>query len=176
MPVDVGDASVAKLPATRIPLHLPRHFSWYAVAAVMAEKFGLRGLRIAFMIGVMIVYLWWRSCDLFICTLLYIFAAATLFWFVITVWTAKESLDTFAKRHAGSAWLILDADGVGGESAGQSFRLGWSEFRRIVERNRYWLLETNAKGWMVLPTTHFTAEAWAIMRHISRQPIVSSRR
>ena len=163
------------LPSARVPLHLPAGFSWRAVAAVIAEKFGLRGLRIAAMIGFMVGYLWWRSCDAFICMVLYVLAAATLFWFVIIVWTAKEALDQFAKRHTQNAWLTLDASGIGGESADQSFQLPWSQFRRISERNGLWLLETLQGSWMVLPTTHFNAEAWAVLRAVRRsQPARAS--
>ena len=51
------------LTAARVPLKFPKHFSWAAVAVVMAEKFGLRGLRITAMIGAMVGYFW--SSDSF---------------------------------------------------------------------------------------------------------------
>ncbi len=152
------------LPSARIPLVFSGNFAWQAIAAVMAEKFGLRGLRIAVMVGGMVGYLWWRSCDSVICTVLYVLAAATVFFAVLIAWTAKESLDKFAKDHSRGAWLTLDADGVGGEAADKKFKMAWSQFRRVVERNRFWLLETGNGGWMVLPTTHFNGEAWALMR------------
>ncbi len=162
------DLSAAELPGhlpeARIPLQFAPGFSWRAIAAVMAEKFGLRGLRIALMIGGMVGYLWWRGCDGVICTLLYVLAAATLFFAVLIAWTAKESLDKFASDHARGAWLVLDTEGVGGEVGDKKFKMPWGQFRRVVERNRLWLLETVHGSWMVLPTTHFTAEAWAVMR------------
>jgi hypothetical protein len=156
------------LPSARVPLILPPGFSWRAVAAVMAEKFGLRGLRISLMIGVMIGYFWWRGCDGIICTIFYVFAAATLVLVVLVTWTAKEALDKFAREHANGAWLILDDEGVGGEArvdgVEKRFKLPWEHFRRIVERHQYWLLETKHGGWMVLPTSQFSAEAWAQLR------------
>ena len=163
----MGDAEDVLAPA-RVPLKFPPYFSWTAVALVMAEKFGLRGLRITAMIGVMVGYFWWRGCDGLVCTILYVMAAATAVLLVLVVWTAKESLDRFAKEHADRAWLIIDVEGVGGEAVladgEKRFKMPWNEFRRVKERSRFWLLETNSRSWMVLPTTHFTPEAWAQMR------------
>jgi hypothetical protein len=156
------------LPSARIPLVIAPGFSWRAVAAVMAEKFGLRGLRITAMIGFMIGYFWWRGCDGVLCVILYVFAATTLLLAIIIVWTAKEALDKFAQEHASGTWLTLDSEGVGGEVDPQkghkSFKMKWTDFRRVVERNRFWLLETVHGSWMVLPTTDFNGDAWAIMR------------
>jgi hypothetical protein len=165
----VAQAEVEVLPEARIPLVLQPGFSWRAVVAVMAEKFGLRGLRITAMIGFMIGYLWWRGCDGVICVILYIFAATTLFLAIIIVWTAKEALDKFAKDHHSGTWLVLDSHGIGGEAGDRSFKMTWSQFRRVVERNQFWLLETVHGGWMVLPTTDFTPEAWRVMRANQRQ-------
>lgn len=169
--VDAG----AILPAARIPLVFARHFSWRAIAAVVAEKFGLRGLRITLMVGTMVGYLWWRGCGNVLCTILYVLAAATLFFAVLVAWTAKESLDKFAKDHAAGAWLIIDNEGVGGEAGDKKFKMPWSQFRRVTERNQLWLLETNSGGWMVLPATHFNAEAWALMRANRRERLVGRR-
>ena len=163
------------LAAARVPLKFPEHFSWAAVAVVMAEKFGLRGLRITAMIGAMVGYFWWRGCDGLVCTILYVMAAATLVLLVLIVWTAKESLDRFARDHADRAWLTLDDEGVGGEAmlidGEKRFKMPWSQFRRIKERSRFWLLETTSGSWMVLPTTHFTAEAWAQLRAHRRERV-----
>lgn len=165
-------AESSAIPATRVPLIFPPGFSWKAVAFVMAEKFGLRGLRISAMIGFMIGYFWWRGCDGFICTVLYIAAAGTIGLLVLVAWTAKESLDKFQRDHAENAWLTLDDEGVGGEAvqAGtpQSFKMPWTKFRRIKERQGMWLLETSKGAWMVLPTTHFTGDAWAHLRQRRR--------
>jgi hypothetical protein len=134
----------------------------------MAEKFGLRGLRITAMIVFMVGYFWWRGCDSVICTVLYVAAAGTIGLMVLVVWTAKESLDTFQRTHANNAWLTLNDDGVGGEATRdgsvQRFTLPWTKFRRIKERSGMWLLETDQGAWMVIPTTHFTSEAWAQLR------------
>ncbi len=156
------------LPSARVPLRFTSDFAWRAVAIVMAEKFGLRGLRISAMIGAMIVYFWWRGCDGIICTVLYVLAATTLFLLVLIVWTAKEALDRFAREHADRAWLTLDDEGVGGEAmlidGEKRFKMPWRDFRRIKERSRFWILETVNGNWMVLPTSNFTPEAWAQMR------------
>ncbi|MCE2990677.1 MAG: YcxB family protein [Burkholderiales bacterium] len=155
-------------PPTRVPLVLPANFSWQAVALVIAEKFGLRGLRIAFMIAAPVMYFAAKGCASVLCSILYVGAGMTVLLFVLVVWTAKEALDKFAREHASHAWLVVDAEGIGGESqvAGETrrFKLGWDQFKRIKERNRYWLLETRSGSWMVLPTHQFTAEAWAHMR------------
>jgi hypothetical protein len=152
----------------RIPLSLPPNFSWQAVLLVIAEKFGVRGLRIAFMIAAPVVYFAAKGCATVLCSILYVGAGFTVLLFVIVVWNAKEALDKFAQEHARDAWLTLDDDGVGGESsaAGEArrFKLGWDQFKRIVERNRYWLLETKTGSWMVLPSHEFSAEAWAQLR------------
>ncbi len=158
------------LPAARIALVLPKGFSTRAVFAVMAEKFGLRGLRITAMIGFMIAYLAWRGCDGMICVVLYVFAATVLFLAVIVTWSAKESLDKFARDYAVGTWLTLDDAGIGGEAGEKSFKMPWQNFRRVAERNRFWLLETVNGNWMVLPTTEFSAEAWAQMRANQRKP------
>jgi hypothetical protein len=89
----MSDVSALRAPA-RVPLKFEPGFSWRAVALVMAEKFGLRGLRIALMIGTMIGYFWWRGCDGIVCIVLYVFAAATLVLLILMVWTAKESHST----------------------------------------------------------------------------------
>ena len=151
-------------PQTRVPLLLPRYFSWRAVALVMAEKFGLRGLRIAVMVLAPVSYFWWKQCNSFLCVLLYVAAAAALLSLILMVWTAKEALDKFAVQHAQDAWLVLNDEGVGGESGAARFLFPWDRFRRVVERGQCWLLETRQGAWMVLPTTQFTREAWAIMR------------
>ncbi len=169
-------SELESLAPARVPLKFESGFSWRAVALVMAEKFGLRGLRIALMIGVMIGYFWWRGCDGVICTVLYVFAAATVVLLILIVWTAKESLDKFAREHADRAWLVIDDEGVGGEAVlmdgEKRFKLAWNQFRRIKERSRFWLLETTAGGWLVLPTTHFTPEAWAHLRARRREHVV----
>jgi hypothetical protein len=161
------------LPNARILLVLPKGFSTRAVAAVMAEKFGLRGLRITAMIGFMVGYLWWRGCDGVICVVLYVFAATVLLLAIIVTWTAKEALDKFARDYANGTWLTLDEKGIGGEVEGESeksFKMPWQNFRRVNERHRMWLLETVNGNWMVLPTTEFSAEAWALMRANQRVP------
>jgi hypothetical protein len=160
----VAEAEPTEKLSARVPLLFAPGFSWRAVAAVMAEKFGLRGLRITAMIGVMVVYLWYRGCNGFLCLALYVFAAATILLAILITWTAKEALDKFVAEYAGQAWLTMDDDGVGGESADKTFKMAWADFRRVVERNSFWLLETRHGSWMVLPTTHFTADAWRVMR------------
>jgi hypothetical protein len=156
--------------SARVPLHFAPGFSWRAVAAVMAEKFGLRGLRISLMIGVMIGYLWWRGCNGFLCIALYVFGAATILLAILITWTAKEALDKFVKEYQGNSFLTLDDAGIGGEAAdGKTFKMAWADFRRVVERNGFWLIETKHKSWMVLPTTHFSSDAWAVMRAHRRQ-------
>ncbi len=153
----------------RIPLRFPEGFSTRAVGAVIAEKFGLRGLRIAGMIGVMIGYLWWRGCTSIFCTLLYGFAVVCLVLFIGVVWVAKEALDKFVAKHQGNAWLTVDESGVGGEARGDRFHVPWEGFRCIVARSNFWLLETRQGGWMVLPTTGFTARAWELFRQRARK-------
>ncbi len=148
----------------RIPLRFPAGFSTQAVIAVIAEKFGLRGLRIAAMIGFMVGYLWWKGCSSIICALLYGFAVICLMFFAGVVWVAKDALDKFVARHQGDAWLVVDENGVGGEARGERFQMPWDGFRRIVPRNNFWLLETRQGGWMVLPTTGFTFRAWELFR------------
>ena len=155
--------------AERIPLRFPDGFSTRAVGAVIAEKFGLRGLRIAGMIGVMIGYLWWRGCTSIFCTLLYGFAVVCLVLFIGVVWVAKEALDKFVAKHQGNAWLTVDESGVGGEAQGDRFHVPWEGFRCIVVRSDFWLLETRQGGWMVLPTTGFTARAWELFRQRARK-------
>ena len=161
---------------TRVPLLLPRYFSWRAVALVMAEKFGLRGLRLAVMVLAPVIYFWWKQCDSILCVLLYIAAAAALLSLILMVWTAKEALDKFAVQHAHNAWLVLNDEGVGGESGAARFSIPWDHFRRVVERGQCWLLETRHGAWMVLPTTHFTREAWAIMRAHRCVPLGNQRK
>jgi hypothetical protein len=171
MAEEIVESATESLSA-RIPLIFAPGFSWRAVAAVMAEKFGLRGLRITAMIGVMVVYLWWRGCNGFMCMVLYVFAVAAILLAILVTWTAKESLDKFVATHQGNAFLLLDNEGVGGEATAggelKTFKLPWDDFRRIVERHQFWLLETRQGGWMVLPTTHFSSDAWAIMRKVQR--------
>lgn len=174
-----GNALPATLPPARIPLVLPKGFSTRAVFAVIAEKFGLRGLRISAMIGFMVAYLWWRGCDGVICIVLYVFAATVLLLAIIVTWTAKEMLDKFARDYANGTWLTLDEEGIGGETgrAGEkSFKMPWKNFRRVNERQRLWLLETVNGNWMVLPTTEFSSEAWALMRANQRTPHLPSKR
>ena len=149
---------------TRVPLLLPPYFSWRAVALVMSEKLGLRGLRIAAMVLAPVGYFWWKRCDSLVCVLLYAAVAGALVMLVLMVWTAKEALDKFAVQHAHHAWLVLGEEGVGGESGAARFSIPWDQFRRVVERGQCWLLETRHGAWLVLPTTQFTREAWAIMR------------
>jgi hypothetical protein len=171
--------SPENLAAARVPLKFPLGFSWRAVALVMAEKFGLRGLRITAMIGAMIGYFWWRGCDGVVCTVLYVLAAATAVLLVLVVWTAKESLDKFAEDHRDRAWLTLDDEGVGGEAVladgEKRFKMPWNQFRRVKERSSFWLLETVNGSWMVLPTTHFTSEAWAQMRAHRRDRVAAAK-
>ncbi len=150
--------------AERIPLRFARGFSRHAVVAVMAEKFGLKGLRVTAMIGFMVGYLWWRGCTSFACTLLYGLIAVCLIFFIGVVWAAKESLDKFVSRYQHNAWLIVDDRGLGGEALHDQFHLPWENFRRIVLRAGFWLLETRQGAWMVLPTAQFTAQAWALFR------------
>ena len=148
----------------RIPLRFPSGFSRHAVIAVMAEKFGLKGLRIAAMIGFMTGYLVWRGCTSFVCTLLYGLIAICLIFFIGVVWAAKESLDKFVSQYQNNAWLIVDESGLGGESLHDRFHLPWENFRQIALRSGFFLLETRQGAWMVLPTAHFTAQAWTLFR------------
>jgi YcxB-like protein len=161
---DVERAVEPVEPAQRIALNFPERFSWRAVGAVIAEKFGLRGLRIAAMIGLMIAYLAYRGCTSIVCTLLYGFAVLCLVLFVAVMWAAKDALDKFVAKHRDKAWLTVDANGVGGESGNEVFHVPWSQFRRIRERNQMWLMETRQGSWMVVPTRDFTARAWELFR------------
>jgi hypothetical protein len=95
---------------------------------------------------------------------LYAATIVALLLLILTVWTAKEALDKFAREHADNAWLTLDERGVGGESGTEQFLIPWEQMRRVVERGGCWLLETRQGSWMVLPTTYFTREAWELMR------------
>ncbi|HEX9391621.1 MAG TPA: YcxB family protein [Usitatibacteraceae bacterium] len=164
----LSGADVPTIGPERIPLRFPDGFSTRAVMAVMTEKFGLRGLRIAAMIGFMVGYLWWKGCSSIPCALLYGFAVLCLVFFAGVVWAAKDALDKFVARHQGDAWLIVDEAGIGGEARGERFQIPWEGFRRIVARRDFWLLETRQGGWMVLPTTAFTARAWTLFRQKAR--------
>ena len=164
--IDAANADVCEV---RIPLIFTTQFSWRALAAVMAEKFGLRGLRITAMIGFMIGSFWWRDCGGVICIALYIFAATTFLLAIIIAWTAKEALDKFAVENPSGTLLIINELGIGARAQAKQFHLPWSDFRRVVERNKLWLLETKHGSWMVLPTTHFTSDAWAVMRSHRKQ-------
>lgn len=171
----VDAADVVVVTEAQVPLILTKQFSWRALAAVMAEKFGLRGLRITAMIGVMIGYLWWRGCDGVMCIALYIFAATTILLAIIIAWTAKEALEKFAVENPRGTLLIINANGIGARAEVKAFHLPWSDFRRVVERNQLWLLETVHGSWMVLPTTHFTKDAWTIMRAHQKQRVYKKR-
>ena len=148
----------------RIPLRFAGGFSHRAVMAVIAEKFGLRGLRIAAMIGFMVGYLWWRGCTSIVCTLLYGFVVVCLIFFIGVVWVAKESLDKFVVQYQNDAWLTVDEGGLGAEASQDRFHISWNGFKRIVPRSGFWLLETRQGGWLVVPTTQFTARAWTLFR------------
>lgn len=148
----------------RIPLRFASGFSHRAVMAVIAEKFGLRGLRIAAMIGFMVGYLWWRGCTSIVCTLLYGFVVVCLIFFIGVVWAAKESLDKFVAQYQNNAWLTVDESGLGADASHDRFHIPWEGFRRIVSRSEFWLLETRQGGWLVVPTTQFTTRAWTLFR------------
>ena len=165
--------AVDQLSTQRIPLRFSRGFSRHAVIAVMAEKFGLKGLRIAAMIGFMAGYLGWRGCTSFVCTLLYGLIAICLIFFIGVVWAAKESLDKFVGQYQNNAWLIIDESGLGGESLHDRFHFPWENFRRIALRSGFFLLETRQGAWMVLPTTHFTAQSWTLFKQrlANRAPV-----
>ena len=169
MATPVDDALPARepLPApvrARVPLKLPAYFSSRAVALVMAEKFGWRGLRLGLMVITPAVYFWWKQYNTTIFLILYAATIVALLLLILTIWTAKESLDQFAKKHAENAWLLLDDVGIGGESGAEKFMIPWDQLRRVVERGGCWLLETNRGAWMVVPTSQFNGEAWALMR------------
>jgi hypothetical protein len=154
----------------RVPLSFAAQHSWRAVAAVIGEKFGLRGLRIAAMVGVMIGYLAYRGCTNVMCSLLYGFAAICLVFFIAVVWAAKDALDKFVARHRDQAALLVTEEGVGAESGREKFHLPWSAFRRIRFRSGFWLMETLQGTWMVIPTRDFTARAWALFRANESKP------
>jgi len=150
----------------KIPLRFRDGFASRAVVAVMAEKFGARGLRLVVMVAVVIAYLLWRGNNSIGASLLYGFAVLCLVFFAGVVWVAKDSLDKFVATHSNNAWLTVAEDGIGGEAIGDAgtkrFHVPWAEFRRMANRNGFWLMETRQGAWMVLPTTHFTARAWAL--------------
>ena len=152
----------------KIPLRFRDGFAWRAVIAVVAEKFGARGLRLVVMVAVVIGYLLWRGNSSIGASLLYGFAVLCLVFFAGVVWVAKNSLDKFVAKHSNNAWLTVAEDGVGGEAicnaCTERFHVPWAEFRRVANRNGFWLMETRQGAWMVLPTTHFTTRAWALFR------------
>ena len=152
----------------KIPLRFRDDFAWRAVIAVMAEKFGARGLRLVVMVAVVIAYLLWRGNSSIGASLLYGFAVICLVFFAGVVWVAKDALDKFVVKHSQNAWLTVAEDGVGGEAMNDAgverFHVPWAEFRRLANRNGFWLMETRQGAWMVLPTTHFTSRAWALFR------------
>lgn len=170
-----GTGKVEGAGVERIPLTFTQGFSWRAVVAVMAEKFGLRGLRIAGMIGFMIGYFWYRRCDSWFCVGLYILAAGFIVMMILVVWTAKESLDKFVAQHQGEAYLVVDEKGVGGQSKGETFHMPWQDFKRIRERGAFWLLETRHGAWMVIPTSNFTAAMWERFRARATTPARSAK-
>lgn len=161
--VEIKDEEIEK-----IPLRFRDGFAWRAVAAVMAEKFGARGLRLVVMVAVVIAYLLWRGNSSIGASLLYGFAVLCLVFFAGVVWVAKDSLDKFVAKHSNNAWLTVAEDGIGGEAisdaGAERFHVPWAEFRRVANRNGFWLMETRQGAWMVLPTTHFTSRAWALFR------------
>ncbi len=154
--------------AEKIPLRFRNGFVWHAVIAVMAEKFGVRGLRLVVMVVVVIAYLLWRGNNSIGASLLYGFAVLCLVFFAGVVWVAKDALDKFVAKHSNNAWLTVTEDGVGGEAAGDAgverFHMPWTEFRRVANRGEFWLMETRQGAWMVVPTTQFTSRAWALFR------------
>jgi hypothetical protein len=154
----------------RIPLRFQENFSWHAVGAVIAEKFGLRGARIAAMIGLMIGYLAYRGCTSTICTLLYGFATVCVVLFIAVMWAAKDTLDKFVAKHRDNAWLTVDETGVGGESGAERFHVPWKQFRRVRQRGAMWLMETRQGSWMVVPSRDFTARAWTLFRAQATPP------
>ena len=154
--------------AEKIPLRFHDGFAWRAVAAVIAEKFGVRGFRLVVMVAVVIGYLLWRGNSSIGASLLYGFAILCLVFFVGVVWVAKDTLDKFVEKHSNNAWLSVSEDGVGGEAVGTSgiekFYVPWLQFRRVVSHGGLWLMETRQGAWMVVPTTHFTSRAWRLFR------------
>lgn len=159
------------LDAEKIPLRFRDGFAWRAVIAVMAVKFGARGLRLVVMVAVVIGYLLWRGNSSIGASLLYGFAVLCLVFFVGVVWVAKDSLDKFVDKHSHNAWLTITDEGVGGEVASEAggreterFHMPWTEFRRVVNRGEFWLMETRQGAWMVVPTTQFTSRAWTLFR------------
>jgi hypothetical protein len=162
------DKVVLPLETEKIPLRFRDGFAWRAVIAVIAEKFGTRGLRLVMMVAVVIGYLLWRGNSSIGASLLYGFAVLCLVFFAGVVWVAKDSLDKFVAKHSNNAWLTVAEDGVGGEAMSDAgterFHVPWAEFRRVANRNGFWLMETRQGAWMVLPTTHFTSRAWALFR------------
>lgn len=161
--VEIKDEEIEK-----IPLRFRDGFAWRAVTAVMAEKFGARGLRLVVMVAVVIAYLLWRGNSSIGASLLYGFAVLCLVFFAGVVWVAKDSLDKFVAKHSNNAWLTVAEDGISGEAISDAgterFHFPWAEFRRVANRNGFWLMETRQGAWMVLPTTHFTSRAWALFR------------
>ncbi len=154
--------------AEKIPLRFRDDFAWRAVAAVIAEKFGVRGFRLVVMVAVVIGYLWWRGNSSIGASLLYGFAILCLVFFVGVVLVAKDALDKFVAKHSNNAWLTVSDDGVGGEAIGisgaEKFHVPWDQFRRVASRGGFWLMETRQGAWMVVPTTHFTSRAWTLFR------------
>jgi hypothetical protein len=163
----LGEA-VVPVEAEKIPLRFRDGFAWRAVIAVMAEKFGARGLRLVVMVAVVIAYLLWRGNTSIGASLLYGFAVLCLVFFVGVVWVAKDALDKFVAKHSNNAWLTVAEDGVGGEAMGEAgtvrFHMSWTEFRRVANRGEFWLMETRQGAWMVVPTAQFTSSAWALFR------------
>ena len=162
------DADANATEVEKIPLRFRDDFAWRAVIAVMAEKFGARGLRLVVMVAVVIGYLLWRGNSSVGASLLYGFAVICLVFFAGVVWVAKDALDKFVATHSHNAWLTVAEDGVGGEAMSDAgverFHVPWAGFRRVANRNGFWLMETRQGAWMVLPTTHFTSRAWALFR------------
>lgn len=163
-----NESSAEVTAGEKIPLRFRDGFARRAVIAVIAEKFGARGLRLVVMVAVVIGYLLWRGNTSIGASLLYGFAVLCLVFFAGVVWVAKESLDKFVAKHSNNAWLTVAEDGVGGEAISDAgtehFHVPWAEFRRVANRNGFWLMETRQGAWMVLPTTHFTSRAWALFR------------
>ncbi len=165
---DAQSGARADIDAEKIPLRFRDGFAWRAVAAVIAEKFGVRGLRLVVMVAVVIGYLLWRGNSSIGATLLYGFAILCLVFFAGVVWVAKDALDKFVAKHSNNAWLTVSEDGVGGEAVGisgvEKFHVPWAQFRRVASRGGFWLMETRQGAWMVVPTTHFTSRAWTLFR------------
>ncbi len=154
----------------RIPLRFPEHFSWHAVAAVMAERFGWRGLRGAAMIAAMVGYFVWKGCASPLCMVMYAVVGTGAVLAFVVLWVAKESLDKFITAHRSESWLTVDDAGVGGESGAQKFHIPWQQFRRVRNRKDMWLMETRQGGWLVVPTRDFTARAWTLFRTQTTSP------